>query len=90
MVNKASGVMDIIAAFVIFFNMYGVMPWYLVLSVVIYLIIKMIVHFDEPLHMIDGLVALIALVNLLYHSIWIGYIIVIYLAVKGVYFLTRK
>ena len=90
MVKKVSGIIDIVAALVVFLNMYGLLPWYLVGAVAVYLIVKMIILFDEPLPMIDGLVALIVLVNLLYQFIWVGYIIVIYLLVKGVYFIIRK
>lgn len=90
MVNKISWVLDIIAAIFIFLNMYDIIGNVFVLSVVIYLIVKMIVHYGEPSYMVDVLVALILFVNLLYNIYWVNYIIIIYLLVKGVYYLIRK
>lgn len=89
MVNKVSGAFDILAAIIIFLSMYDIIGNVFLLAVVVYFIVRMIAFYGEPLYMVDGLIALIVFVNLLYHNMWVGYIIVIYLLVKGVYYLRK-
>lgn len=90
MVNKISGVFDVLSAIIIFLNILGVIGNLLVLSVIVYFIIRMIAFYGEPLCMVDGLAALILLVNLLYQIELANYIILIYLLVKGVYYYMKK
>ncbi len=90
MVNKITGVFDVLAGLVILLNMLDVIGNVLVLAVVVYFIVRVFAFYGEPLYMVDGLIALIVLVNLLYKVEWINYIIILYLIIKGVIFILRK
>jgi hypothetical protein len=83
MIVKTLGVFDLLSAAIILLNMFDVVPGRFVISVGMYLLIKMVIFFGDALSMVDGLVALIVMINLLYNVTWINYVIVIYLLVKG-------
>jgi hypothetical protein len=83
MIVKALGVFDLLSAAIILLNMFDVVPSRFVISVGMYLLIKMVIFFGDALSMVDGLIALIVMVNLLYGVAWINYIILLYLVIKG-------
>lgn len=81
---KVLGIFDLVSAIIILLNMYSVITAHPVISVGLYLLLKMIIFFGDALSMIDGLAGLIVMINLLFHISWINYIIIAYLVIKGI------
>lgn len=90
MADETIGVLNILSGIIVILFLFDVLSFIFVLIVIAYMIIKMIIFHEEPLQMIDGLIALIILFNLIYQLNWVNYITIAYLLIKGAYLVIRK
>jgi len=81
---KALGIFDIIAAFILLFSSYHWISYTPVVVAAIYLIIKALIFFGDALSMLDGILGIVALINIALGIFWLNYVILVYLLGKGI------
>jgi len=83
MIVKLMGVLDLFSAIVILLFQYKMIHNPLIVSLGFYLILKAVVFFGDLFSMIDGVVGLYMLFMLVFPIETITFIVVGYLAIKG-------
>jgi len=81
---KVMGLLDIVCAFLVALFYFNVISSHPLIVAMIYLFIKCVVFFGDFLSILDGVVAVLILIDIFTQSGFLTYILVMYLLGKGV------
>jgi hypothetical protein len=81
---KVLGILDMVGAFIMAFYYFNVVSMNPVIGVMLYLFLKCVVFFGDFLSVLDGVAAIMILIDIFTQSGLLTYILVMYLLAKGV------
>ena len=85
MISKILGILDLFIAIGILLFQYNLIPYQVIISLSLYLIIKTIIFFGDFFSIVDGIVGLYMLLMAIFRIELISYIFIIYLIIKGIW-----